>query len=95
MNRRDMMKLVSLVTLPMMPGAAMAGSDSSCRCCQGRDITLHAGEGARTVGPRTVIKDTKRDSPPDPKDESPHGETKSPFWASKCAEAGAEAKRSV
>ena len=28
MNRRDMMKLVSLVTLPMMPGAAMAGSDS-------------------------------------------------------------------
>jgi len=28
MNRRDMMKLVSLVMLPMMPGAAMAGSDS-------------------------------------------------------------------
>ncbi|WP_245302248.1 MBL fold metallo-hydrolase [Bradyrhizobium sp. LTSP885] len=28
MNRRDMMKLVSLAVLPMMPGAAMAGSDS-------------------------------------------------------------------
>src|SRR3954470_15089869 len=27
MNRRDMMKLVSLVMLPMMPRAAMAGSD--------------------------------------------------------------------
>jgi Metallo-beta-lactamase superfamily len=28
MNRRDMMKLASLVMLPMMPGAAMASSDS-------------------------------------------------------------------
>src|SRR4051794_34072336 len=28
MNRRDMMKLVSLAMLPMMPGAAMASSDS-------------------------------------------------------------------
>jgi glyoxylase-like metal-dependent hydrolase (beta-lactamase superfamily II) len=28
MNRRDMMKLASLVMLPMMPGAAMAGADS-------------------------------------------------------------------
>src|SRR3954463_3245957 len=28
MNRRDMMKLVSLVMLPMMPGAAMASADS-------------------------------------------------------------------
>src|SRR6202051_4003322 len=28
MNRRDMMKLASLVTLPMMPGAAVASSDS-------------------------------------------------------------------
>jgi glyoxylase-like metal-dependent hydrolase (beta-lactamase superfamily II) len=29
MNRRDMMKLVSLATLPMMPGAAMARADSN------------------------------------------------------------------
>ena len=28
MNRRDMMKLASLVMLPMMPGAAMASSDN-------------------------------------------------------------------
>ena len=28
MKRRDMMKLMSLVMLPIMPGAAMAGSDS-------------------------------------------------------------------
>src|ERR1700726_157511 len=28
MNRRDMMKLASLVMLPMMPGAAVASSDS-------------------------------------------------------------------
>ena len=28
MNRRDMMKLASLVMIPMMPGAAMASSDS-------------------------------------------------------------------
>ena len=28
LKRRDMMKLMSLVMLPIMPGAAMAGSDS-------------------------------------------------------------------
>ena len=31
MNRRDMMKLASLVVLPMMPGAARAGSDGEMR----------------------------------------------------------------
>src|SRR5882757_3388066 len=31
MNRRDMMKLASLVMLPMMPGAAMASSDGEMR----------------------------------------------------------------